>query len=627
MKKGKKIFFGMIVVALLSMFGGANPAVALPDQNKAAIPVSTAPVDTAITSSDRWLFVGHADGVDIVDTAVFEVVASISARSSTSETVALAVSDDDAYLHILGSDGYIAVVPIASLSNFGPGETVTVGDFNWRQIVSTVIDGVPNALAVGPLPEDNTDQYVFVSVPDVNEVWVTTQSDLLDMATSPYITQLSVGEKPVDIQYTIDPRDMLYPFNRVLYVLLEGSPRIRPYGLGLNGTVDPHSSFSIGDADAGDSLAGFAASSDGETLAAGNSTKQYLHMADVGIAVNSLVITNNSDSPVDLAPETPGAVAWLEADDGSDYFYVATDASKLYIVDPDDGVPTGTIALGAGVPTSAVASSALDEYFYVTDDGGEVQVVTANPWIYDISVTPDYNDGASDTTLYFKSDIAGDFELRRGGSIRQSGVVIDTGVVETADATEEAIIEPGDLEEGWNSLYIFVEDTNGDVGRVGLMLEKDGKPPAPSFELEFGNARIFVTVKMLNQPDIVRYYVYYSTDRTELESDPVSADFVTVSHSDSADKIKVTVDGLENGAKYYFRAGAEDARNLGALSGIKSIIPQKTTTYTKTTGDSGSCAAAPPGVEVDMGGAVFCILMGFAAVVVLRKRISRLRRA
>ncbi|GEM_PF-5607852 len=161
----------------------------------------------------------------------------------------------------------------------------------------------------------------------------------------------------------------------------------------------------------------------------------------------------------------------------------------------------------------------------------------------------------------------------------------------------------------------------------------------PSFYLEFGNERIYVYITPLEDTEVDRYIIYYSSVEKDLNSDPPTSNSETVdycgTHEEEAEisiksiatECKYTIEGLNNGVTYYVRVRAVDTSDdESELSEIKSVTPQETQTLMDAIGESGGCAATSPGRDADIAGTLLMCFIWALSFAALRRRLIHARR-
>jgi len=229
------------------------------------------------------------------------------------------------------------------------------------------------------------------------------------------------------------------------------------------------------------------------------------------------------------------------------------------------------------------------------------------------------NDGAANTLVSFSVDEGSAFWVERGGDINEGSGTQIYPKTSISDTNLDFYIDPEDLNEGMNNIYIFVEDADGNVGRRGFMLEKNIPPDVPNFHLGFGDETIYVTIEALDADDIEYYRVYYSQSRSDLTVDPPTSNYMDVYNFTPGSEKRYEITGVTNNATYYVRVRAHDeSGNYGALSPIKSVTPQETESLVERTGESGGCTVASPGDNAGLAGELALLCIWMAGIIALR---------
>lgn len=248
--------------------------------------------------------------------------------------------------------------------------------------------------------------------------------------------------------------------------------------------------------------------------------------------------------------------------------------------------------------------ASTDDYIYISAASGNIGVVTDNPWVTVNSIS--YSGGGSTSsslgvggtaTVSFKAHETGTYTVRVGGSITNtSGTLITdaygntSGTVAAAD-TAQSIYIPYDtnssaFQEGSNAMFVFVTDSNGNVGRRNSPITVDTPPTAVTVvSASFGNTRAYINFSRLTASDINHYNVYADTDPVAVTTKTTVATTVTQG-SDAT--LTGTVSGLTNGTLYYLAIEAVDnAGNVGPRTSTLSGGGAITATPALTVGPAG----------------------------------------
>jgi len=252
-----------------------------------------------------------------------------------------------------------------------------------------------------------------------------------------------------------------------------------------------------------------------------------------------------------------------------------------------------------------------------------VELITAGPFITLDSVKPSYLPEATDEMVVTftawmgeeEADVC-DYSMAIDGDITGGGTALEgvEGQATHGVANSETLTGE-DLEAGLNRLWIYCEDSEGDIGRISFSYEYSGLAAPQGFSLDPEDQE--VTVSWTHDGNAPAYVLYYS-DATFTDGDaPVfcngdasvcSPFIVTVplagddddsagDDDDSAaqsvgegDTISVTVDNLTNGTSYYFALAALDSSNSeGPRTDVLSATPSILGGAAALAGDTGGC--------------------------------------
>lgn len=293
-------------------------------------------------------------------------------------------------------------------------------------------------------------------------------------------------------------------------------------------------------------------------------------------------------------------------------------------------------------PHLAVASTVTDGYVYTDNATQSVSVISANPWVTVTSLT--YSGGGDSLgqhesiTIVFQADEAGTATIRSGGGVSGDGTALvdDTGAsswdVAAADTDASVTINYDDNSaafiEGANTVFVFVTNAEGDVGRIATTVNVDTPPPLVTIESAgFGTSRIYVTFDRMDVADMNHYNVYVDTDpaavmtKSEIAAAPAQADSGSTQEAEVSD--------LENGIVYYIAMEAVDeAGNISAArtntfadGTVAFAVPQRTAGPCELSGESG-CSLAPICKRGD-GGIFWILICALFILVSSRVRCKR----
>lgn len=600
-----KIFLHFVFsVFVFCVYGSV--AVAFPNQHKGTISgITGSPVAVAVSPNDRWVFVGAnpvsgAGVINFIDTIEWKVAASLS-LSGSAQVVALAVSKDGTNLYVTDSAGYLTQIPLAPLSTYNLGSTLSLT--SKRCLVDDTGDAL-GGVAVGPIPGENStsaNQYVLVVVPDggtTPEVRIYKQTEITALTSEVCPTPYSVQTEGLPSAVAAAPQPSVsdswlahilvddHSFWKDAHAVLPfGSPSTVSQWLSIGTTYQ---------------LSDIALNSTGN--------RAFIWARD---GTDELLLADTGSSSIDWARwkqttmySSERSIALTVWGEGAEETVIASayDAStgnselKFYSGADIETAPS-TLSLSGYEATDVASSSPADGFVYVgaSESGaGRALVITENPWITNLTYSPSPNDGYYDTVVNFNTDIGGTLWVVRGTDVSMSsGVVLLTKYVTAG--TNSFNLSPSLLLEGNNQIVLFIIDANGNRGRIGFPLIKDSVPAPPRIDVDFGDGVLYVTIHTLPDEDISHYIVYYSSDYSAMASDPPAASSLIVADFQPNSTVKVTISGLTNGVTYYVRARAVDeTAHEGALSEIKSVVVQRTLSLSEVKGESG-CAVSRDG--------------------------------
>ena len=274
----------------------------------------------------------------------------------------------------------------------------------------------------------------------------------------------------------------------------------------------------------------------------------------------------------------------------------------------------------SSVPDHITASSQGDGYIYTSNTNQSVSIISDNPYITIASIDPSTVTQASPTfTITFQVDELCDgcvYRVRVGGDIHESGTLLLSANFTGADAVNTNLTTPpidinsfpaGTFNEGENTIFIFSEDANGNVGRSSATMTVDTPPPDVNIlKLTFGNMQGFLTIERLTQDDIKGYnlFVLPALDQANPVC-PGSQDFQAatptafVNQPTSGDSIQINITGLTNGVAYCVGVEAVDNGGNTSANVVVStvvLIPEVTAGITELARENG-CSLHPGDVS------------------------------
>lgn len=616
MKKINRVVILQLSIMIATLFA-AMTSTTMANAGQGSFALNAQHYDTAITRNNRWLFVAGLNSLDIIDTSEPGTPQSITTYFSDYPIIALALNNDDSYLYVLRGDGYMAAIKPAELIEATYSKDMLLDDFDWIRVIDTAENGFPYGLTTGYISEESDPgaQYVFIGLPDINEVWVFYQDDILAGMDDPVALQkLAVEGAPLDLCYSADS-----PSEGVLLVSVDDDAAnqqlIQMFGLrnpselfydyGVLNTTDAKNSNFL------ESLAAC------QEYKSNRANTPPVNNAPLTASGNELTQITFNINPTDIDTSEQTLTCSIVRNDcqggslsGCVFRWTPTEAEG-----PNDGCD--------------VVTKVYDELAYSNEKTTTITVkeVNAAPVIsttapkyarkkmeysYDSNVTDP--DGPSST---WTVDAAAD---TCDGDISSSAGVYTF----TPTGTAENCVLSIKVSDGFTP--IPGADTETKTISIKPYLD------APDFSLALGNQSITVTLQTLNDDYVDSYFIYYSDSEDDL-ADP---DDMAAAHTVRIDKgtftpgkeTKVIIDNLTNDTRYYVRVQAFDPYYLDeGVSSIKSVVAQKTSSYTESKNDSGSCrvmAASNSGNE-GLIDTAFLFALWTAGLVFIRRRILKSR--
>lgn len=333
------------------------------------------------------------------------------------------------------------------------------------------------------------------------------------------------------------------------------------------------------DAAATDKLAGIAALPNSSVAYVVNTTDKLVHKVQTasGAVLGTISLAANAEVKQIVITDvtTPSAIyGFVIGSSGLSVFNTADD-------DVFDLGSTGTNDEPLTLSGSGPLVASDDGYLYLSF--GKIGVITDHPFVTIPSVT--YASGGSSmgsgeaVTLTFNADETGTYELRIGGDTTKNGTVLrdsggaTSGSIPTASTNQSVTLNYNDQSSVWtegnNTVFVFVTDSDKNVGRRATTVKVDTPPPAVTIEsVGFGTAKMYVNLTRLTQADISTYRVYADTDATLVTTKTAVGG--TTAQPSSGSSVTVEVTGLTNGLTYFVAAEAVDSAG--------NVSPTRTTT-------------------------------------------------
>ncbi|MBN1337465.1 MAG: hypothetical protein JXB39_16040 [Deltaproteobacteria bacterium] len=240
---------------------------------------------------------------------------------------------------------------------------------------------------------------------------------------------------------------------------------------------------------------------------------------------------------------------------------------------------------------------------------GLLQVFTDRPWVEVLEVSPDKALLGEEVELTFTSDMEGDWEIRRGGTVAREGTLLASGTVTKAGQEVSAMVEvDASFAEGANDLWVFVTSQSGTLGHDLATVLVDNPPSRVHLGPEavgFGNAQITVSFDGIPDADLSHYVFYLTTTAFSPEDWPTGgpefdgpddqeAPFEVSAAPGAA--VVYTISPLTNSQTYYVAVRAYDQGGQeGEMSDVQSATPRKTIAAAALAGETGGwCGTRTP---------------------------------
>ncbi len=573
MKNTFKIFVGANLVFTLTM---PTLTHAFPDQEKAALSLVSSQATSFIAQSDRFLFLSFSNKIFRIDTETFAL---------TDEQVPLLEGDEDEGIADTGGDVTgIAVRGNALFAAQSDGDLLTIdlNDLAAEPDSFHVIDGSLGEMVADP-ESGGSDDLIYLLNPGGNAVVV---FDTGEQTSSSVAFVDGVGS-PVSPQAIVfvaiegGPDKIYVTSNRgLVFVLAEGATSLSP-----TITIDP----------ANKDLPAAAVTPDGDFLLVVNATDNFIHVIDTATDAEVDAIELDQNSALSDIVVTDVARP-------DDVYAFVSGSSGLSVIDLDVGfggfgtpevIGDDALALSS-TPRDLVASSVADGYLYASISNANLSVITDKPFV---SITgTSLGDGTFSSgeslALTFQTDVTGTFRV----TVDDESSEVASGIVDTAGVdvtTPDITFDAGLFGEGTNRVFVFVTDADGLTGRDAVDITVDTPPPGIEvLSTSFGDGKIFVTFRRLDESDIDHYNLYVDSDAAAVTTKAEIAGMLT--QPSSGDEVKAKIVGLDNGVTFFVGLEAVDVSgNTGARTTTFpdgtpiSATPEETVGLAQAVGEGG----------------------------------------
>lgn len=334
-----------------------------------------------------------------------------------------------------------------------------------------------------------------------------------------------------------------------------------------------------------------------------------------------LILFNDLDEPTAVGISTVT----------DDEFMVLGDdlTAKVYAMSAGaiaDDEPTESFALTEQLVEIEVG----DGYTYALTGDGGLAILTAAPWVSDVTVTPTLATAGDELTVVFTTDESGDYEVLRGGDRTGTGEVLASG--SAAAGTHEVILTvDGDWDEGDNAVYVRLTDGDGNTGHGASSVNVDNPPDPPELTdaaVGFSDGGLILSFAGIGDADLDHYTVYvtttvftgddWPTGGPDFDGDDALEAPVTVTAA-GGDSVSLTLEPLTNGVTYYIGVRATDAGGLeGAMSNVIEGTPRPAYSAAELAGETGGRPECGPG----LAGVGWLVLLGAAALTRRRRWVA-----
>lgn len=553
-----------LVVALL--FLAATPAAAYPLLERGVLDVGTTPVDVAVSDDDRFVGVAGSDGTFyLVDTADFDAPAATSSACSTAVAMDFARYADVATFYLACNDGTVASVEVDDTT-----------------IPATVSAGEAYALGTGSLSGVAVSQsagYLFAA-------------EEADSESIIHVVELETGA--VD-GLTGFPMTSIYA-TECLGITPLGTYVVMGNDQGrVTKLYDGGGAYYLATYD----LLGLGGFSD---LAFADEGYVYL-LESSGMIVQYYLSGDTSYMTMSFDLGTVAAFDIVDTADGT-RFYTVDDGGTLSVIPFTGGDPEEQTTLSQLPAGDLAAASADDGHLYVGGEDGSLMVVSEAPWVQITSVDPAEIHEGETFTLTFTVDEDASYDLFAGGGIDQSGTHLSAyDGTASAGQTIELEIDGDRLDEGDNRLWVFAT-AGGFVGRDSDSVYLDTPPDQPrEFDVSFGDEKLYVTWTSNDETDISHYILHFADQEFDeatgapefqiIGEGVVHTSPLTISHEGEDITVSATLENLTNDIEYCAAVLAIDEGGMeGPWTATLCESPERTTGVGDNLGYCGTCASS-----------------------------------
>jgi len=552
----------LFVLVLLAIFLVSRLASAYPNAEKAQLSltnVTAQAVQMALSSNNQDLYLGFNDQVKLVDMGFFDLALTADQPYDFSSDTDLdgivgGLVLSSTRLYASKDDGYMLRFTLGSLAD-EPSEI---------EIKSATVLGL---MAVNTL---GTRLYILDTSNNQIIVYTIASADVVEVDPSLSITGASITD--MILVEGVGSSDYIYFSTDVgiVFYMVDGGVTVTESVVG----------------DATDNIVSLYPRPTKDYIYAVNKTDKSLLV----LTATTLALDETVEIVIDTADPTyntdlTSVVSIRDETTTNTYTYVSglkgvsvLDGNNVILdVDTTDAYDRSPIVISGDRYGPMKPSS--DNYIYMSNSDGSLSVITDKPYVTIASIA--YSSGGTSlgagetATITFQSDTAGTFTVLVGGGIDESGSALvdaagtNTGsVTASTDTTFTFAYDDNSsvLDEGSNSVYIFVEDSSNLTGRDAVICTVDTPPPAVTVNSTgFGDTRVYLNMNRLTVSDMSYYNVYASTDADAVVNRTPTP--TQISQPSSGSTLAAEISGLTNDTLYYFSVEAVDqGANVGPLT-------------------------------------------------------------
>lgn len=311
--------------------------------------------------------------------------------------------------------------------------------------------------------------------------------------------------------------------------------------------------------------------------------------------------------------------------------YLVQAGQRMDVYEDPTASPVATFDLGFQVADMIEGTSG---YVFAGTSDASIAVLTANPWVDSLSLSPAQGVKGTEVTLSFTVDEPGSWKAYLDGDRTGSDTILAEGTVDAAGAVSSSFVISTDISEGAHEVWVIHTASGAEAlkGYARTDLTVDNPPQRLQLteaNVGFGDHYLYLDFYKLSAADITGYDVYvsatpfsasdYPTGGPEGEVWKVTSP-VNVSQPESESRVVVAIGRLKNYTPYYLAVRAIDGSGEGPMSNVVSDTPRPTQTAAELAGEPGgfSCATGGPGGFLGWG------LLALAGLGVRRSRAGAL---